>query len=206
MRLVALLTLALAAPLLRAGDPPLKVPCPDGTLHTPLVVSAGKKASVFFFVSPYCPTATTFAPEMKKIAADYAKQADFYFVHSDPDQKTEDILQHTVLNDIQSPVLLDKDQRLARFFTARITPETVVFSSEGKVVYQGRINDLYLGPHEAPAQGHHPGPPRRARCPHRLQARRPRKDRSLRLQNQRHEVSTNIGRCRLAIGRTTSAS
>lgn len=146
MRLVALLTLALAAPLLRAEDPPLKVPSPDGTLHAPLVVSAGKKASVFFFVSPYCPTATTFAPEMKKIAADYAKQADFYFVHSDPDQKTEDILQHTVLNDIQSPVLLDKDQRLARFFTARITPETVVFSSEGKVVYQGRINDLYLGP------------------------------------------------------------
>ena len=29
---------------------------------------------------------------------------------------------------------------------AKITPEVVVLSPDGKTVYQGRINDLYLGP------------------------------------------------------------
>ena len=47
---------------------------------------------------------------------------------------------------IKVPVLLDKDQSLAKLTQARITPEAVVIAPDGKTVYQGRINDLYLGP------------------------------------------------------------
>jgi len=117
----------------------------DGRDYTPLTMG-DKKAVVLCFVSPYCPTASSYIPEMNRIAADYSTQASFYFVHSDPDQKLPDILQHTELMSIKVPVLLDKDQRLVKLVQAKITPEVVVLSPDGRTVYQGRINDLYLGP------------------------------------------------------------
>ena len=74
----------------------------DGRDYTPLAMG-DKKAVVLCFVSPYCPTASSYIPEMNRIAADYGTQASFYFVHSDPDQKLPDILQHTELIFIWDP-------------------------------------------------------------------------------------------------------
>ncbi len=141
-----LLTLLLSLSLLvHAEDKLITLPGADAKDYTPLV-AGDKKAVVLCFVSPYCPTSSSYIPEMNKIAADYATQAGFYYVHSDPDQKLTDILQHTEMMAIKTPVLLDKDQALAKRAQARITPEVVVFAPDGKTLYQGRINDLYLGP------------------------------------------------------------
>jgi len=128
-----------------AEEKPLVLSGADGHEHSPLVAGI-KKAVVLFFVSAYCPTSNTFVPEMNKIAADFQADFAFYFVHSDRDQKLTDVLQHTEMNTIKSAVLLDKDQRLAKLTHAKITPEAVVISPDGKTLYQGRINDLYLGP------------------------------------------------------------
>ena len=43
-------------------------------------------------------------------------------------------------------MLLDAEQKVAKKFGAKITPEVVVVGKEGNVLYQGRINDLYLSP------------------------------------------------------------
>lgn len=129
---------------LLAAEPALILPGADGKDHTPLAVG-GKKAAVLFFVSPYCPTSNTFVPEMNRIIADYGSAFAFYLVHSDRDQKLTDILQHTEMNAIKAPVLLDKEQRLARLAHAKITPEAAVIAADGTTLYQGRINDLYLG-------------------------------------------------------------
>ena len=120
-------------------------PGADGKDHTPLV-AGDKKAVVLFFVSPYCATSTTFLPEINHIVADYESKFAFYFVHADPDLKQTDILQHTEMNAIKATVLMDKEQRLQKLTSAKITPETVVIAPDGKTLYQGRINDLYLGP------------------------------------------------------------
>lgn len=130
---------------LQAAEPALTFPGADGRDHTPLKVG-DKKAVTLFFVSPYCPTANTFVKEMNQIAADYGSQIAFYFVHSDTDLKITDVLQHTELNAIKAPALMDKDQRLAKMTRATITPEAVVLAPDGRTLYQGRINDLYLGP------------------------------------------------------------
>lgn len=131
---------------LTAQDAVLTLPGADGKGHTPLV-AGDRKAIVLFFVSPYCPTSNTFVKEMNAIAADYDGKAAFYFVHSDADQKLTDILQHTEMNAIKAAVLLDKEQKLAKLTQAKTTPETVLLAADGKTtLYQGRINDLYLGP------------------------------------------------------------
>ncbi len=130
---------------IRAEDKPLVLSGADGHEYTPLA-ARDKKGVVLLFVSPYCPTSNTFVPEMNRIAADYGATFAFYFVHADRDQKFTDILEHTQMNAIKATVLLDKEQQLARLTQARITPEAVVIAPDGKTLYQGRINDLYLGP------------------------------------------------------------
>ena len=145
MKQVTLLLLVILCWSASTAEEPLKLSGADGHEHRPLVVPAGKKAVVLFFVSPYCPTANTFMPEIKKISEEYSSFA-FYLVHSDPEAKQTDVLQHTEMNEIKAPVLLDKDQALAKQLAARITPEVVVVGIDGAIHYQGRINDLYLGP------------------------------------------------------------
>jgi thiol-disulfide isomerase/thioredoxin len=145
MKLLLPLVISLFARALAAAEPALTLTGADGKEHTPLAAGE-KKAVVLFFVSPYCPTSNSFVKEMNLIAAEYGDRVAFNFVHSDADQKLTDILQHTEMNEIKAPVLMDKDQRLAKQTGAKITPEAVVLSPEGATLYQGRINDLYLGP------------------------------------------------------------
>ncbi len=149
LRLLALvaLTASLACrPAVAQSPAPLVLVGADGRDHTPLVAPEGKKGSVLCFVSPYCPTSNTFMPELNRIAADFGGDFAFYFVHSDAEVKLPDVLQHTEVMEVKSTVLLDKEQKLATLMGAHITPEVVVVTPDGKVAYQGRVNDLYLGP------------------------------------------------------------
>ena len=44
------------------------------------------------------------------------------------------------------PVLLDIQQELTRQLKATVTPEAILLTAKGEAFYQGRIDDLYLGP------------------------------------------------------------
>ena len=144
--LIPCLALFVSAALV-AAEPALELPALDGQKHTPLVTGA-KKASVLFFVSPFCSTTKAFMKEINAIAADYADRATVYVVHSDPEITKEVAMEHTVISEVKATttVLLDKEQALAKQVQAKITPEAVVVGADGKTLYKGRINDLYLGP------------------------------------------------------------
>lgn len=141
--LVFLAIASLVSPLL-AGEA-LTLPDLDGK---PVAVpdAAGKKATVIFFVSPYCPTSNTFGPEMNAIVKDFGGDFVFRFVHSDTTVTEADRKQHATMMEFTEPVLTDTAQKLAKQLGAKTTPEVVVVTPDGKTVYQGRINDLYLGP------------------------------------------------------------
>jgi thiol-disulfide isomerase/thioredoxin len=111
-----------------------------------VLATAGKKAVVLFFVSPYCPTSNNFGPEMKGIEDDFADAFAFRYLHSDSSVKAADILQHASMMGFESPVLDDTARVVAKKLGAKITPEVIVLDAAGTVLYQGRINDLYLGP------------------------------------------------------------
>lgn len=106
----------------------------------------GKKAAVLFFLSPYCPTSNTFTPEMVAIAKDFRTDFVFRFIHADPSVKEADRKQHAEMMEITDPVLDDPQQILAKRYEPKVTPEVVVIDAEGRILYQGRINDLYLAP------------------------------------------------------------
>ncbi|MGV3663975.1 MAG: hypothetical protein ACO1TE_27635 [Prosthecobacter sp.] len=151
MRLLSCLALFLAAAVTfaPAADPVLELEAINGQKHAPLVVTGEKKAAVLFFVSPFCSTTKAFMKEINAIAADYVGKAAVYVVHSDPEITKEVAMEHAVISEVKDTttvVLLDKEQTLAKQVQAKITPEAVVVGSDGKTLYKGRINDLYLGP------------------------------------------------------------
>ncbi len=131
--------------LLTSSASALELPATDGSRHDPLA-PGGKQAILLFFVSPFCSTTRSFMKEINQTAADYAARATVYLVHSDPEITPEVALEHAILSEVKATVLLDKEQRLAKQLQAKITPEAIVISPTGKTLYQGRINDLYLGP------------------------------------------------------------
>jgi len=134
----------LGTPQLSAEEP---IRLPDLEEQEVDVLDPGeKKAVVLFFVSPYCPTSNTFGPAMKKIAESFGKDFAFFSIHSDTSVSDQDRATHAEMMEITHPVLEDSDQALAKKLGATITPEVFVIDAEGAVLYQGRINDLYLGP------------------------------------------------------------
>ena len=137
--------LSLLLPLTTTADEELNLTDLAGKAVNPLAVGE-KKAVVLFFISPYCPTSNTFAPYMKEISEAFADDFTFYSVHSDPGVSDQDQAQHATMMEITHGVLKDGAQALAKRLGATITPEAFVISPDGKTLYQGRINDLYLGP------------------------------------------------------------
>lgn len=145
-RLPLIVVLAMVLPaILRAEDKAIELLDLEGRRVVPLE-AGGKKAAVIFFVSPYCPTSNTFCPEMVAIAKDFRESFAFRYVHSDTTVTEADRKQHATLMALEDPVLFDEKQELAKRLGAKTTPEVVVISPQGQVLYQGRINDLYLSP------------------------------------------------------------
>lgn len=128
-----------------AGAEDLRLPAIDGKSYAALEAE-GKKAVLLFFVSPFCSTTRPFMEEINAIAAEYADRAAVSLVHSDSEITVEVAFEHAELSGVKTRVLVDREQRLARRVGATVTPEAVILSPAGDVLYRGRINDLYLGP------------------------------------------------------------
>lgn len=141
MRLLALFLVLTA--FTRAAN--LTLTAIDGTTHTPLAAKDGKPV-LLFFVSPFCSTTKSFVKEMNQIAADHAAQISVCIVECDPEVNRDVALEHATVSEFKVPVLLDQTQQLTKQLKATITPEAVLLDAKGAVFYQGRINDLYLGP------------------------------------------------------------
>ena len=143
IRLALLLAISLA---LHAAEPAITLPGTDGMDHTPLKVAPDKKAAVLIFGSPFCNTSNTFLPELNAITEAFEDRFAFYLIHSEADLIMTQVMEHKELLKVRPLALLDQKQLLAKHTGAHITPEVVILSPTGTTLYQGRINDLYLGP------------------------------------------------------------
>lgn len=146
MRFISLILPLLISLTLRAAEPEISLPGTDGESHTPLKVATEKKGVVIIFGSPFCNTSNTFLPEINAITEAFEDRFTFYLVHSEADLELTQVMEHKELLKVRPTALLDKKQLLAKRTGARITPEVVLISPAGGTLYQGRINDLYLGP------------------------------------------------------------
>ena len=102
----------------------------------------GARAVVLFFIMPDCPISQSYVPEMNRIEQAYAsKGVRFYAVQSDITASDADVRQHAGKFAYRFPVLFDPGQILVKHTHAGTTPESVVMSGDGSVLYRGRIDN-----------------------------------------------------------------
>jgi len=125
-----------------AIDPGLKLADLSGKVHA-LAEWQGSPI-VLVFLATECPVSNGYVPELQRLADQYASAGvAFLGVHSDPALKAEDAARHASEYAIKFPVLLDPEQRLAEAVNASVTPQAIVLTGDGAVVYRGAIDDRY---------------------------------------------------------------
>jgi thiol-disulfide isomerase/thioredoxin len=113
----------------------------EGAAHNPNEW-AQARAVVLFFVTTDCPLSNGYAPEMSRIEQAYAPRGVlFYAVQGDTTIPDEEVRRHAREYGYRFPALLDPRQILAHHTDATVTPESVVLSPEGAVLYLGRIDN-----------------------------------------------------------------
>ena len=114
-----------------------------GAEHTPAEWRE-KAAVVLFFIDTECPVSNGYAPQMRRIAEKYAgRKVATYGVHSEPTTTGPVAAAHAKEYNLPFPIWIDPKQQLAGAAHVRVTPEAVVVSASGKVLYRGRIDDKY---------------------------------------------------------------
>ncbi len=102
----------------------------------------GARAVVLIFVTPDCPIANRYAPELARLHARFTPQgARFWLVYADKDISTGAIGKHRAEFGLPCAALRDPRHHLVKRARATVTPEAAVFTDDGALVYHGRIDD-----------------------------------------------------------------
>jgi thiol-disulfide isomerase/thioredoxin len=142
--MVRFLALVAAAALLQASS--IRLQSLDGRSVDPFAAPAGVKAVVFLFTSSECPISNRYAPELKRLAAEFAPRgALFRLVYPDPADDAAAIRKHIAAFSFgaSTEALRDPGHALVKHVGATITPEAAVYAN-GRVRYRGRIDDRYV--------------------------------------------------------------
>ena len=124
-----------------ASDPEVVLLDLDGRSIAPLG-HMHARASVFIFSSVDCPVSNRYAPEVKRLKAEFANQgAKFWLVYPNPAETPDAIRQHLKDFGYDFDALRDPEHRLVNLTRASVTPEAAVFSSGSRLAYRGRIDD-----------------------------------------------------------------
>lgn len=114
-----------------------------GVPHRPLALQENR-AAVVVFVLHDCPISNRYAPEIQRLADEFAsRRVPFYLVHVDPQLSSADAKKHAKEYRYKLPVLVDRRHELVKHLKATIAPEAFVIGPEKKVLYRGRIDDRY---------------------------------------------------------------
>jgi hypothetical protein len=115
----------------------------DGHALDPFHRTAGKIV-VLLFVRTDCPISNRYAPTIQSMSAHYATRAAFYLVYPIKSETTAQIREHTKAYGYHLPILRDPDYALVKKAQVQVTPEAAVFSTDGRLLYHGRIDDWYV--------------------------------------------------------------
>ena len=106
-------------------------------------LQAGKGGVVvLIFVRTDCPISNRYAPEIQRLSRVYDK-ASFWLVYPDRKEPPEAIRSHDREFDYKIPAVRDLQHTLVKRSDVQITPEAAVFNAEGRLIYHGRIDNLY---------------------------------------------------------------
>jgi hypothetical protein len=115
----------------------------DGHSVNRLQSDAGKVV-VMIFMRRDCPISGRYAPTIQRISAEHSKSVRFVLVFPDKSDSAVDIRKYLRDFHYSIPALRDPAHVLVKRAHAQFTPEAAVFDAKGALVYDGRIDDLYV--------------------------------------------------------------
>ena len=114
----------------------------SGKATDPLKLAPGKVV-VLIFVRADCPVSNRYAPTLQKVSAEYAKKAEFWLVYPSKSESAEIVRKHEREYGYKLTVVRDPEHVLVKKSQVQITPEVAVFDRDRRLVYHGRIDNLY---------------------------------------------------------------
>lgn len=118
----------------------------QGETIQPLHGDKDCKFAAVIFVTTDCPVANSYAPEIQRLYS-YIRESHgiLTLVHVDPKLSMEDAQIHAKDYSLESPIVIDRKHELVKATGAEVTPEAALIAPDGKLIYRGRISDLYAG-------------------------------------------------------------
>ena len=113
-----------------------------GKAADPFQLAAGKTVALIF-VRTDCPISNRYAPEIQRLSSEYARNAEFFLVYVDKKENPETIRKHDREYKYNLPALRDLQHSLVKQSSVQITPEAAVFDLTHRLIYHGRIDNLY---------------------------------------------------------------
>lgn len=122
---------------------PIGMACLDlqGEIHR-LGDADGARAVALVFLSPECPIARGYLPELGRIAGEFAGRVEFYGVIVDP-VRTRASLAKDYGDGVGFPLIFDSAGLLTAICKPTHVPEAFVYWPDGRLAYRGRIDDQY---------------------------------------------------------------
>ncbi|UUO04746.1 redoxin domain-containing protein [Blastopirellula sp. J2-11] len=116
-----------------------------GEIH-PLAAASPKQARVFVFVTGECPISRGYFPLLGRLDKQWntpESKVSLRAVWADVTDTPAEIRQFAKEFSIDLPILVDRDGQLGQRFQTKFVPEAFVLDADGKLVYRGRIDDMY---------------------------------------------------------------
>ncbi|MBX9790626.1 MAG: alkyl hydroperoxide reductase [Pirellulales bacterium] len=114
----------------------------NGAIHR-LAESDANKPLAFVFLSPECPIANQYLPELSRLFDAYGSRIDFYGVISDWAMSRSTAVKFGEDFKPKFPVLFDGTGGLMAELKPTHTPEALVLTAAGELLYRGRIDDQF---------------------------------------------------------------
>jgi len=108
-----------------------------------LLVAQADRPTVYVFTTTDCPISNRYAPEIKRLAAKFDRQAKFVLVYPVPTDSPELIREHARKFAYPLETLRDTGQKLVKQTGVKVTPEVAVMRGS-TILYRGRIDDRYV--------------------------------------------------------------
>jgi hypothetical protein len=123
----------------------LRVADVDGKELTPMRPAG--RAEVLFFITDDCPISNFYAPEIQRICTEYGgKSVSCALVYVDPQMNAATLRKHLADFGYKGiSAILDAKHRVVEAAAAKVTPQAVLISHDGKILYSGRIDNFYAG-------------------------------------------------------------
>jgi thiol-disulfide isomerase/thioredoxin len=114
----------------------------DGTSADPFLAASGKPV-VLIFVRTDCPISNRYAPVIQRISSEYGTRVALWLVYPSRTSTAEKIRQHEREYGYKLSALRDPQHALVTQAQVQVTPEAAVFDGHHRLLYHGRIDDLY---------------------------------------------------------------